>query len=205
MRARVRSKDDVHREVADLSRRFGPPLRQTIVIHQLSHSRGPAGFPLSSRRTAEVVLVVPRSDGRVLLHTKNFYPSGVWRLPTGGIRPGETIEQAAVRECEEETGMRLEPVRFLFALQYAWEGAAKDFQSYGFLTGVAEGRVASRDRKEQITAFRDAGRLEIAAVVERLETLAGNWAAWGRFRAAPHRVLLQLWPEDQEAIPKIAP
>jgi 8-oxo-dGTP pyrophosphatase MutT (NUDIX family) len=112
------------------------------------------------------------------------------------------IERAALRECEEETGIRLAPVRFLFILHYIWEGSTKEFQSYAFLTEIAEGKVLSRDRKEQITAFRDAGRPDIAAVVERLETLSGNWSAWGRFRAAPHRALLQVWPEDLAAIPR---
>jgi 8-oxo-(d)GTP phosphatase len=44
--------------------------------------------------TAEVVLVKP--TGR---HT--------WVLPKGGLESKETVEQAAMRECREETGFRV--------------------------------------------------------------------------------------------------
>jgi 8-oxo-dGTP diphosphatase len=37
--------------------------------------------------------------------------AGYWEFPGGKIQPGETPEQAAVRECREETGLTVEPVR----------------------------------------------------------------------------------------------
>ncbi|MFG3344015.1 NUDIX hydrolase [Streptomyces sp. NPDC048018] len=45
-------------------------------------------------------VVVTDDDGRVLL---GLHPSGVWELPGGKVDPGESIEQAAVRELAEET------------------------------------------------------------------------------------------------------
>jgi 8-oxo-dGTP diphosphatase len=30
--------------------------------------------------------------------------AGTWALPGGKLKPGETVEQAAIRECEEELG-----------------------------------------------------------------------------------------------------
>ena len=46
--------------------------------------------------------VVQTADGRVLLIFRN----GVWDLPKGKIENGESVEEAAVREVEEETGLR---------------------------------------------------------------------------------------------------
>jgi 8-oxo-dGTP pyrophosphatase MutT (NUDIX family) len=192
-------------ELEKLAERLGQPRSEQIEIAASSHSNGPAGFPLTSRRTAEVVLVVPRPAGRVLVHTKNFYPSGIWRLPTGGIHRGESIEAAVRRESVEETGLALVPERFLFHLRFCWDGFDKDFQSFGFLMNAADGRIQSRDPKEQITAFRDSTREEIEAIAQRLETLQGNWSAWGRFRAAPHRVLLRVWPSHLVSPPSPPP
>jgi len=46
------------------------------------------------------------TTGRILLilRTDNNY----WSIPGGGIKPGETIKQAAVREVKEETGIDCE-------------------------------------------------------------------------------------------------
>lgn len=46
--------------------------------------------------------VVQTSDGRVLLIFRN----GVWDLPKGKMENGESVEEAAIREVEEETGLK---------------------------------------------------------------------------------------------------
>jgi ADP-ribose pyrophosphatase YjhB (NUDIX family) len=45
-------------------------------------------------------------DGRVLLTQREDFP--VWCLPGGGVDPGESLAQAAVREVREETGLEVE-------------------------------------------------------------------------------------------------
>jgi 8-oxo-dGTP diphosphatase len=47
-------------------------------------------------------VIVKDASGRVLLMCRSG--DGTWGLPGGGIEPGETWEQAALRECREETG-----------------------------------------------------------------------------------------------------
>jgi 8-oxo-dGTP pyrophosphatase MutT (NUDIX family) len=64
------------------------------------------------RNAARVVLI---ADGRVLLQ-HGFDPgrpeAGTWWLtPGGGLHDGESVEDGAVREVFEETGLRLAPTQ----------------------------------------------------------------------------------------------
>jgi 8-oxo-dGTP pyrophosphatase MutT (NUDIX family) len=52
--------------------------------------------------------------GRILLQEKTFEPG--WFLPGGAIEPGETPEQALVREVAEETGFIVRPTRILLMI-----------------------------------------------------------------------------------------
>jgi 8-oxo-dGTP diphosphatase len=48
-------------------------------------------------------------DGRVLI-ARRVNPPQLWSLPGGKVEPGETPEQAAIREVREETGVEIEIV-----------------------------------------------------------------------------------------------
>lgn len=57
------------------------------------------------------VLAVVFKHDRVLLTHRTDVP--VWILPGGGVEPCESVEQAAVRETHEETGLEIEVVRLV--------------------------------------------------------------------------------------------
>lgn len=53
-------------------------------------------------------------DGKILLiKRRSTVFAGTWVLPGGGVEYGETVEQAAVREAKEETGLDIEIVKLL--------------------------------------------------------------------------------------------
>lgn len=86
---------------------------------------------------------------RVLLIQRARAPYlGLWTLPGGRLEPGETPEEAAVREVREEVGLdcyRLMPVRRM------WLGADRRFELQVFATEAFEGEIAA---SEEVTATR---------------------------------------------------
>jgi 8-oxo-dGTP diphosphatase len=60
--------------------------------------------------------VVRRDDGTIAVVHRNRYDD--WSLPKGKLDPGETWEEAALREVWEETGLRCELVRELSSTFY---------------------------------------------------------------------------------------
>ena len=68
------------------------------------------------RGTKRTRVVVVSGKNNILL-VKGWYGAGQWGLPGGGVKRGETPVQAAMREIEEETGLKLEADQLTFADQ----------------------------------------------------------------------------------------
>ena len=95
-------------ELRTLSRKYGKPQRVTLKLLRL-----PLAPNKSADRRGEVVLAICHGGNKVLLHTKSFYPDGVFRLLSGGIRPDESVENALLREAREETGLDVRIEKFV--------------------------------------------------------------------------------------------
>ena len=63
----------------------------------------------------EVVAAVIQKDGKFLISKRlKDSPMGhCWEFPGGKLEVGETLEECAVRECEEEIGVLVAPIRLI--------------------------------------------------------------------------------------------
>lgn len=186
---------------------FAPEVRQLAVTlpgDPLKLSRFGAG----RGRAAEVCFAVCRSaaaahgagpgGAEVLLIHKDVYPPGAFRVPTGGVEPGETPQAAAVREVYEETGYRAAAPKLLGIIDYTLTYPGLDpaaFMTYiFFIEPAADHPPQVTDPAESIDAFRWLPVAELPAITAQLDALPGEWAAWGRFRAVAHRFMQQAIP-----------
>ncbi len=89
---------------------------------------------------------------------------GTWTLPKGTPNPGETIEETAVREVQEETGLRVRVVAPLPSIEYTFiQGDTRIHKTvHYFLMQPVGGDLARHDHEfERVrwVRFEDAGNL----------------------------------------------
>ncbi len=181
---------DIEREIKTLTPLYGAPERAAFDFTNLSDGFG-AWVTRLTRRRGEIILVVPRAQNQVLLHTKPHYPENVYRLPTGGIHRREAADDAARREAYEEIGFQPASLRLLGVLENRFwvRGKKIKYPSFVFQTQEFNGAPTPTDPDEPISGFMDADALELQATALYLTSLPGQWREWGAFRAAAHRWL----------------
>lgn len=192
-------------EIEELARKYGPIERRSYSLE-----RGGERFEfwrgVLAKRRGEVIFVVKRPAG-LILHTKDFYPPGTYRLPSGGVRWGESVLSALHREVREEMGLEIEVERFLGLLEYEFccQGEMMPFVSYVFLVRGARGELAPQDEEEHILSFRQVPVAELAEVADSLRAVEEDWQDWGEFRAIAHDFVVEMMEgiQDDDGTAKI--
>jgi len=86
-------------------------------------------------------------DGEVALVHRPRYDD--WTLPKGKLDSGESFEQAALREVEEETGLRAHLVRELPAINYDVNGRPKVVR-YWLMEVDDDGQFVPNDETDEL-------------------------------------------------------
>jgi len=115
-------------KLAPLVARYGQPR-----VVEITEAVSPAEMDmvLASRkdgRAHDVTCFILDGRGRVAVIRKHFHPPGVWRAPSGGIRPGEDVEAGIRREMREETGLHVQLLRYLLRIHalFVEEGGGRE-------------------------------------------------------------------------------
>ena len=178
-------------EIEELARQYGPIERRSYSLEVGKKSFEDWQRALVNNRRGEVVFVVQQPVG-LILHTKDFYPPGTYRLPSGGVRWGESVLSALHREAQEEMGLKVDCFLGLLEYEFCCQGETMPFVSYVFLVREADGELAPQDKEEHILSFCQVPVAKLSAVADSLRAMEGDWRDWGEFRAIAHDFVVEM-------------
>jgi 8-oxo-dGTP diphosphatase len=115
-----------------------------------------------------VDVVVPSEEGHVLLIRRGSDPyEGQWALPGGFVEVGETLEAAAAREAEEETGLEVEIIRLVGVYSDPDRDPRGHNVSVAYLARAQEGEPSGASDAAE-AAFLDPSTVELAFDHEKI-------------------------------------
>jgi NAD+ diphosphatase len=92
-------------------------------------------------RLDPAVIVAVRRGDRLLLARNRRHPNGFYSVLAGFVEPGETLEQAVVREVQEETGITVGNLRYFGSQSWPWPHSLM----VGFSADYMAGEIVVQD------------------------------------------------------------
>jgi ADP-ribose pyrophosphatase YjhB (NUDIX family) len=100
-------------------------------------------------RAHDITLFIFDNDHLALIR-KPMFRRPIYRAPSGGLNPGESLEEGAKREALEETGLEIELDKYLLRLHVRFTGGDDylDWTSHIFTAQAVGGSLEARDTSE---------------------------------------------------------
>lgn len=140
---------------------------------------GTEHFP---RTDPAIIVLVVDDEGRALLGRRSIWPDGWYSTLAGFVEPGETFEQAVVREVLEESGVHVPVEKVQYRATQPWPFPSSIMIAFTAPTHaqptqpdgeeIAETIWVSRD---EFRAAADAGNLRIPPRISVAHHLIADW------------------------------
>ncbi len=115
-----------------------------------------------------VDIILPSEEGHVLLIRRGTDPyEGYWALPGGFVEVGETLEEAAAREAEEETGLEVEIIRLVGVYSNPDRDPRGHNVSCAYLARAGSGELSAATDADE-ASFLDPSTVELAFDHEKI-------------------------------------
>jgi 8-oxo-dGTP pyrophosphatase MutT (NUDIX family) len=121
-------------------------------------------------------------DPGVIVIAKPWYTRGLYRLPSGGLNPGEPLEVGAAREAQEETGVAMELVQYHLRIDVDFVGddGAIRWTSHVFSARYVRGDVVPEDTEE----IREARWCPVSELLQHRDLMLKSSVSGLNYRAA---------------------
>jgi 8-oxo-dGTP pyrophosphatase MutT (NUDIX family) len=168
-------------DVAALEAKLGKP-----VVRVMSYEIDASEFDMVegsmyNGRAHDVTMFIRKKDdpGRIVVIRKPFFPPEAFRAPSGAANRGESLEDGAVRESKEETGLDVQLTRYLARInaRFTSEDRVIDWTSHILEAREISGKLEPIDTHE-IAEAKWASLDELQGPVRQALLDTG----WGLFR-----------------------
>jgi 8-oxo-dGTP pyrophosphatase MutT (NUDIX family) len=168
-------------DVAALEAKLGKP-----VVRVMSYEIDASEFDMVegsmyNGRAHDVTMFIRKKDdpGRIVVIRKPFFPPEAFRAPSGAANRGESLEDGAVRESKEETGLDVQLTRYLARInaRFTSEDKVIDWTSHILEAREISGKLEPIDTHE-IAEAKWASLDELQGPVRQALLDTG----WGLFR-----------------------
>jgi 8-oxo-dGTP pyrophosphatase MutT (NUDIX family) len=143
--------EDFSEELRLLRKRYGVPQKLHFTIDMNAEEYKLVAHSVAHGRRHDVTVFI-RHEGKFAVIQKHSYArTGIFRAPSGGALPGETLAAAGKREAREETGLDVELDRFILevhAFLRCKDQPSVDWTSYVFLAHSIGGTLSPQDTDE---------------------------------------------------------
>jgi NAD+ diphosphatase len=143
---------------------------------------GASHFP----RTDPVVIMLVESDGRALLGSRAGWPDSRYSILAGFVEPGETPEEAVIREVREESGITAHTPRYVSSQPWPFPSSLMlgfEALSDGGNPSVGDGELTDVrwfTRDDLRAAQSGAGEIQLPPPVSIARMLIDRWVAQER-------------------------
>jgi len=109
-------------------------------------SRAFKNMKYNFNRTVNLCYVLNKDDEVLLIYKKRGFGTDKWNGPGGKVKDGEDVEQSAIREVAEETGIKPLNLRNMGFIEFIWKNKEDWNQKcYLYLTKEFGGKITESD------------------------------------------------------------
>jgi ADP-ribose pyrophosphatase YjhB (NUDIX family) len=171
-------------DISRMEQRYGVPAVERMSFEMGEREWANLRGSQAHGRAHDVTLFVFHK-GRLAVIAKHNYPPGLYRAPSGGVLPGESMAEGIAREMMEETGLAIRLQRYVLRVHVDFTRRTEKiaWTTHVFTGERVAGRIRPRDTQE-IREARWADLGELASGVK--EKLLSSGSAGLRYRALLH-------------------
>ncbi len=165
----------------DIQKIYGKPRELTMSFPMHSSEFDMLKESMKDGRNSDVTLFIFK-DKKIIVIAKPWYPEGLYRAPSGGIKPGEDMELSAKREAYEETGVEIELRKYVLRINVTFTcgQASEKWTSHIFTARYVSGVLKPIDTRE----IKKVNLMSLKELASLKEKLLSQDSGGLRYRAA---------------------